>query len=343
MRWSSLLLLALSACSRAAPPVTPPSALCGAGSDRARCLDPRDAEQRLRRADLEILNSSDAPGGKQDAKVLTLRARDGDGRIVFRAKWRANSTGHSLNRPRHEVTAFALAKLVLEPEQNPIPPTSGHCFELAEYRAHVDENAEPSFGLSCVFGVLAYWLEDAHGIDDAEDEDLVDESEPLDEELFWQSATYRRSIANVNLLSYLVANGDSHSGQFVVTGSASAPRVHLVDNTIAFSSYRNPSIPSDESWASLRVPALSAESVQRLARVAPHDFDSLAVVEQYENRNGVLVHTRVGSARGDLKRGLRWAGGELQLGLSKREIEGVGNRARALVDRVATGEIPTFR
>jgi hypothetical protein len=330
-----LVLGCSSAGELAAParPLTPPLSLCDDWNERPACLDARDAEHRLQRPDLEILGASDAPAGKQGAQVLTLGVDDGAGRVVFRAKWRAHSTSHALNRPRHEVAAFALAKLLFEPSDCVIPPTSSHCFELTPYREHVDPSAVPSFPeITCVFGVLSLWLEDAR-----------DTSEPMDTELFWQSAAYRESLAGVNLLAYLIAHGDSHAGQFVLTGAERAPRVHLIDNTIAFSAYRNPSIVAEESWSRLRVPALPEALLARLARLGARDFAALAVIEQLENRGGMLVPVQPGPAAGDRSVGLRWVGSALQVGLTSREIADLYARARAIVDRAARGELATFR
>ena len=327
-----------------AAPLTPPLALCDGWNDASGCLDPRDAEHRLRRADLILLGATDAPGGRQGAKVLTLGAAEPAGRVVFRAKWRAHSTSHALNHPRHEVNAYALAKLVLGPQQTTVPPTSGHCFPLDLYRQRVDASATASFdGTRCVFGVLSFWMEDALGVDEAEDDDMLELSELFDPDLFWQSTSYRHSLADVNLVTFLISHGDSHSKQFVLTGSERAPSVHLVDNTIAFSGYQNPKIPLAQSWSLLRVPALSERSYQRLARLSPRHFAALAVVEQYENRDGVLVQIQPDPPRGALGAGLRWVGDDLQLGLTTREIRGVQVRAQSLLERVSSGRIPTFR
>lgn len=315
-----------------ATPLSAPTRLCDEAGPGAGCLAPADIEHWLARVDLEILGSKDTPSGKQGAKVLTVAARDAAGRVVFRAKWRAHSTSHSLNVPRREVAAYALQKTFLDPGDYVVPPASGHCFRLAEYRAYVDASATPSFeGIDCVFGVLSYWLEDTT------DSDLID-----DADLFWQSRSFGRSLANVNLVSFLIEHGDSHPKQFVLTGGDAEPRVYLVDNTIAFSEFRNPSVPEKWDWSRLRVPALPRDSVRRLSRLTPERLGSLRVIQQFEARRGQLVPVRRTRGPRHANAGLRWFQGSLQIGLTDAEIDRLSKRIEDLTRRVESGQTRTF-
>jgi hypothetical protein len=261
-----------------------------------------------------------------------VAAPDAGGRVVFRVKWRAHTTSHSLNVPFREVAAHAVQKLFLEPHEWVVPPAATTCFSLKSYRAHVDRNAKPPFdGINCVFGVLSYWIEDAHGMNGA-----------LDEELFWQSRTYRDSLANVNLMSFLIDHGDSHPAQFVTTGDSSEPRVHLVDNTIAFSDFRNPSVPPEWDWSKLKVPALPRRSVERLAAIDRRDLERLHAIEQYANQAGRLVRKPTPMRLGPTESGMAWVHGDLVLGLDDAEIARLEKRVREVVARVGRGEISTF-
>jgi len=225
-------------------PLTQPTRLCSFAQE-SPCRSPREVEEWLSRNELEILHATEAPQGKQDARVLIL-AQD-DRRVVFRAKWRALSTAHQLNVPRRELGAHAVQKLFLEPEDWVVPPAAGHCFELDRYRHTVDAKAEATFDdTACVFGFLSYWIENARGVEDAVDADWIESEELRESVRFRSDPVYRRSLSNLNLLSHLIDHGDSHPKQFVLSLSNDHLRVFLIDNSIAFSEFRNPSI--DHDW-----------------------------------------------------------------------------------------------
>ena len=201
----------------------------------------------------------------------------------------------------------------------------------------------PSFdSTNCVYGILSYWLEDAKSIDQAADTQRLDEDDLFDEDLFWRNAAYRRSLADVNLLAHLISHGDSHPAQFVVTGDRKQPRVHVVDNTIAFSDYRNPKLDADQDWSILHVPALSAESVERLRALRFQDVLKLGVIERYDNRDGQLVRTSLPARPAARASGIRWVGNRLEVGLTRSEIDRLWRRLRAVLKRADAGEIRTF-
>jgi hypothetical protein len=282
-------------------------------------------------------------GGKQEARVLTLVAASGTEPVRFRAKWRAQSTAHGLNDPRKEVAAHALQKLFLRPEDWVLPASAGYCFELAHYRTSIDPAAQPTFGgTRCVFGTLAYWLEQARGLAEARKLGMLRGPSLLDLEAFARVPSFRRTLADTNLLAYLASNGDTHAHQFVLTGSRQRPRVHLVDYTIAFAEYRNPTLGWQDQWSILHVPALAYESIARLSALRFEELEQLLVIEEYEARDGLLLPTEA-SAPFQRDLGLRWSGSRLQLGLTEREISQVWNRLRELLARVERGELQTFR
>jgi hypothetical protein len=218
--------------------------------------------------------------------------------------------------------------MFLEPDEYVVPPTVSRCFALEHYRSRVDPRAEPPFeGIGCAFGTLSYWLEGAMDLDEA-----------VDEELFWSSSSYRHSLANVNLLSYLIGHGDSHPAQFVLTGDATNPRVHLVDSTIAFSDY--------ETRAFRRVGLVECACPRCLARasrgcaVSPRALGRLAVVEQFDVSAGL-------SSRLDGKRPVRDRPG---LALAQRRLadqaphagSAAPVRIAAVLAKVERGEIRSF-
>lgn len=326
-----------------AAPLTPPTALCTASRTDASCRPADQVAEWLRRPDLEILGSTAAPLGKQHARVLTVAVSTPGGRVVFRAKWRDNSGAHSLNIPRRELGAYAVQRLFLEPRDWVVPPTAGHCFELESYRHRVDREAEPTFdGIPCVLGFLSYWLEDARTVEAAEDEGWIASENPNDPELVGESPAYRASLANLNLLSHLIDHGDSHADQFVLTRGVGGPRVYLVDNSIAFSTYRNPAIGHDWDWSVLHVRALARSSVERLAALTEPDVLRLRVIEQYVERDGMLVPAAATEPGRDTDGGLRWAGTALQIGLTDIEAQRVWRRVGGVLERVSDRKLGTF-
>lgn len=316
--------------------------MCTAGA-RDACRDPREVEAMLATAPLEVIASADPPAGRQDAKVLTLAADTARGRVVFRAKWRPNSSAHQLNSPRKELCAHAVQELLLPPEEWVVPPVASRCLPIDVVRARIDPEAQVSFpGGRCVLGFVSYWLEDARDLDQAEDEHLLADDTPLDPETTRRSPSFRRSVADVNLLAHLISHGDSHPDQFVVTGTRAAPSVHLVDNTIAFSHYRNPSLGERWDWSRLHVPAVRRATVERLRALTPADLDRLLVIEQHALEDGLLVPERPGAASPGSEGGIRFVGDRLQIGLTRTELALLRQRVRSVLRRVDEGRLATF-
>lgn len=311
-------------------PLSRPTALCHHEVAETACRPAEEVEGWLAETELRILHVMDTPAGRHGAKVLTLAAPSATGELVFRAKWRAYDTTNTLNVPRRELAAHAVQKLFLAPHDWVVPPTAGHCFPLDHYRVAVDAGATPTFdGTRCVHGFLSYWLEGALDIDDAEGEGWI-----ADEDL---TAGAEGLVANVNLLSHVIDHGDSHPEQFVLTAGSAGPRLHLVDNSVAFSLFRNPTLGPEWDWSKLRVRAVPRASAERLATLDEDDVMSLVVVEQYERSGGLLIHTRSGTPGHRTDMGYRWSGGDLQVGLTRTEASRVHDRIRGVVERLERG------
>ena len=274
---------------------------------------------------------------------MTVALPGAENRIVFRAKWRPHSSASLLNEPRKELGAYAVQKLFLQPHEYVVPPTVSRCFDLPRYKKAVDGKATASFdGVSCVYGILSYWLENAVEIEDAEDEELLDSDDPLDKELFAQSPTYRRSVADLNLVTYLIHHGDAHGKQFLATKEPGRPRLYSVDNSVAFESMKNPMMLLRGDWSTIHVPELPRAHVERLRTLTPDEWATLSVIEQFRRDGGQLVPIPVTGQAGPRDAGLRWVGDELQIGLTDVEIEGVKSRARDLGKRIAEGKLGLF-
>jgi hypothetical protein len=322
-----------------AAPLSMPKVLCTAGLQPAVPCRPADeVERRLVSPDLEILGATGTPSGIQGARVLTLRT-PGPPAVVLRAKWRAQSTITSKNDPRRELVAYAIQKLYLEPSEYVVPPTAAHCFPLAVYRARVWGRAQPTVrAVPCVLGFLSYWLEDVTGLKDAGREGWFDwEDDALDGDLFAENPTYRDSVANMNLLTYLIDHADTHTAQFVIRRDPSAPVVYSVDNSMSFGVKRNTRVRKD--WAKIQVPALSGRHVERLRQAS---IDSLASIAELEpDASGRLV-PRAPRARAAEADGIRWRDGRLVIGMTAAELDMLRDRVTLLFLAIDRGEVRLY-
>jgi hypothetical protein len=209
----------------------------------------------------------------------------------------------------------------------------------------VDKTASPTFpeqGVSCVYGILAYWLENVDKPSDAQEDGLWAKNDILDEHVFEKNGTYRKSVADLNLLTYLIRHGDAHDEQFLITKDRPSPRVYSVDNSIAFQSIKNPMLIFREDWSHIQVPAVSKRSVERLHAISKERWGSLEVIEQYEKRGRELVAVTPTGIIGPRDAGLRWVGLGLQIGLTSGEVAGVRDRRNDLLQNVKTGDVKTF-
>jgi hypothetical protein len=280
--------------------LTEPTQLCREGAGRA-CREAGDVEALLQRGDLEILAARETSTGVQGAYILTLRTRVVP-RVVFRAKWRPDSSETHRNNPRYELAAYALQKQFLEPREYVVPPTATHCFPIATYRARVNPKAR---GSQCVRGVLSYWLEDVTSVADAREAGWFRGSNDhiLDPARFARDRVYRDSIARVNVLTYMIGHRDSHARNFVLARAGKSPVVYSIDNSLSFTMAPNPRIPPFNDWSKLHVPALPRSVVDRL-RVASKSSETA--------------------------------------GLTREEIAGVRARMVELVRRVDRGELRVY-
>ncbi len=164
----------------------------------------------------------------------------------------------------------------------------------------------------------------------------------LDRARFARDPCYRTTIANLNLLTYLIDHrDDAKASNFLVSRGPPPPRAFSVDNGEAFSGLRPLRGWLVRSWSRLLVPALPAEAVERLRRMGRAQLARLAVVAQLELRDGRLRPVAPGPPF-DAAHGVRRRGELIQLGLTAPEIDGIGKRAAALVAQVDSGRIGQF-
>jgi hypothetical protein len=324
-----------------AAPLTTPTQLCRSRGPDIPCRDAREVEELLARADLEIVGAAKTPAGIQGARVLTLRA-PGPG-VVFRAKWRAHSTTSKRNSPRRELAAYAVQKLFLDPDEYVVPPTAAHCFPLAPFRKLVDRKARATFrDVPCVYGILSYWLEDVQSLKGARRAGWFDGvyHHALDLKLFEDNETYRASIADVNLFTYLIGHSDSHQGNFVITLEPDAPLVYSVDNSLSLGLPKNRKLKPHHDWSHIQVPALRRGAIDRL-RKASDAVERLGTVAVLEVKKGQLVQTKDSGGPPSLT-GLDLVGDRLSVGLTSDEIAGVRRRIAELMRRLDRGQVRLY-
>jgi hypothetical protein len=319
------------------PEVTLPAVLCLDPSleDDDFCLPSERVEAMLETSRLEILSVEAAPGGFSRPKKIYLRFpsdREGEP-IVFASKWKPAPRGGEgfNNSPRKEMAAYEFQKLFLDPDEYVVPPTVVFCVPVAQHSAEIADEPPTFPGTECVFGLAAYWLEN------------VTPKEARDLRRFERDEAYRASLAKLNLVTHLIDQRDSREANFLRSRDPDRPRVFSVDNGLAFGGFKNPFavmgfIPD---WAQVQVSALPRSQVDRLRRITRADLDRLAVVAQFENREGLLVRVPAGEPEA-LDEGVRAVGTTVQFGLTRQEIDGVEERLRHLLERVDRDEIELF-
>jgi hypothetical protein len=311
-------------------PLTSPARLCDDATLDAKsfCLPKRaDAMLRTEKFNIEQLRKNSGGIGGSDVLILEYPAEH----TVIKAKWRTSKKGGKgfNNSPRKELAAFKVQTLFLDPDEYVVPPTAGRCIETAALRKFLPKVEETFDGAPCVFGVLSYWLTNMS------DEDVFDEAR------LNRDPAYRRSVADMNLLTYLIDHRDTKQSNFLISTDPKTPRTFSVDNGMAFSGMRNPIAYFKKGWADLIVPALPKTQIDRLRKLTRRDLDTLLTVSQYSVTPHGLVETPPTAALSD-KEGVRRSGDVIQFGLTRHEVDGIEKRLKALLAKVDRDEIKVF-
>jgi hypothetical protein len=291
--------------------------------------------ERLLGGPVELLGMADTPSGTQGAKLLTLRALAGARSVVFRAKWRPQSSADLINEPRKELAAYAVQKLFLEGLELVVPPTVAYCFPLESYRRFAPNEAASFDSVDCVLGFFSYWLESVETVSMAREEGLLGKGDGIwDAQLFARDPTYKTSVAECNLLTFLINHGDAHTEQFLVEQTPYGLRAYVVDNSIAFRSIKNPMLLFRQDWSSIQVPWLPPRPIERLRQLTPEDFSRLGTIAVLERRERQLVGVPLPNASVENDgSSMSWSGSRLRIGLTRGEIELVRTRVRELLAR----------
>lgn len=349
---ASLFFLLLTACPSSMPrphgllgavPSTEPSMLC-IGSVNHGCRSAGDVVRRMQDTSIQLVQAAPAPRGAQGATVVTLRGSDG---VIFDAKWRALQTRSRFNDPIAELAAFRLQESLLEPVDFVVTPTAAACIDHSAYRA-LRHNIEFDMAYPCVPGVLSFWLQRAQSLTTARQHGLVpvpgEERNHGDPWLyepgrFRSDASYRRNVAHLNVLAFLMAHGDAHEGQFVVTGPPT--HVFMVDNSVAFDMGHRDAMNERQDLSRWLVPSIPRETAERLRAFAESEMLSLRVLATLAPDRGHMS-ARESAPFGSSGERVRRDGERLQLGLTDDEVEGVRVRAQELLRRIQTGLVTLF-
>jgi hypothetical protein len=334
--WILSVILSFAGCAAkmaqpAEMPLTPSAKLCDDPklAPKQFCL-PEQAGTMLSTGKFEILEVRKPSSGLGGAQVFFLKYPGEN--LVIKAKWKTSKQGgHGFNNePRKEIASYAIQSLFLKPDEFVVPPTIGRCIPMATFQEKVTPVEETFAGVPCVFGILSYWLTN------------VTADKVFDEARFNADPEYRKSVANLNLLTYLIDHRDTRPSNFLVSNDPKHPRTFAVDNGLAFSGFRNPlALFTKTNWAHIIVPSLPKEKLERLRHLTRRDFDTLLTVAQYSVTADGLVEVPVTAALSETN-GVRREGDVIQFGLTRSEVDSVESRVKDLLEKVDRGKIKVF-
>jgi hypothetical protein len=262
---------------------------------------------------------------------ITLKAEVAFGaRPPIRIKLRRAEPGADTfnNLPRYDQAAYELQKLLLDAPEYVVPPTALRMVPLAELRPYASAARSTFRGANEVLCVVQYWLQN-----------VIATADVLEPATLQSDAVYARHIGQLNVFTYLIRHGDSNAGNFLISTEPRGARVFAIDNGVAFASEES---DRGELWRSMRVKRLPADVVERQRKLREADLISrLGVVGQWQLEDGHYVPVPP-AANLASHLGVRRDGATLQMGLTRREIGDVWDRARRILKMVDEGEIVAF-
>jgi len=283
-------------------------------------------ETRLRSGQLNVVDNRGSRAQGDRTQRIVLSYPDGNSLLAKLAK-APYGGGEFNNEPRYEVGAYEVQRLFLDPVDYVVPPTVMRAVPLAWLREY-DSGASRTFdqASNSAVIVLQYWLLQ------------VTPENFYDRDRARTDSAYARYLGNFNILTHLIRHNDANTGNFLISQSEK-PRVFSVDNGVAFESE-----VSDRGyeWRNIRVERLSRATIDRLRTVTPDRLrEALGVLAQFRIENGQLF-SAPRTENLDRNRGIRRRDDVVQFGLTEREIRGVENRIRSLLEKVDKGDIVVF-
>lgn len=295
----------------------------------ANITRPIDELERLLTAEPLVITSAEIsrPKAKGD---ITLKADVAfGGAEPLRVKLRKAEPGaNSFNNvPRYDLAAYELQKLFIDPSEYVVPPTALRMVALDDFRKYSTDVQRTFPPAEQVLAVVQYWLSDIKVIADV-----------YNPERFASDPVYARHIGQLNVLTHLIQHRDSNVGNFLIGRAERGARVFSIDHGVAFASG---DADRGELWKDMRVNVLPADTVQRLRAITPAMLDArLGVLAQWQLRDGQWVAVPPGPNLSPRK-GVRREGDQLQMGLSKMEIDTLERLLERLLSRIDQGEITT--
>jgi hypothetical protein len=290
---------------------------------------PIDELERLLAAEPLVITSAEIsrPKAKGD---ITLKAEVSfGGAPPLRVKLRKAVPGAEEfnNVPRYDLAAYELQKLFIAPPEYVVPPTALRMVDLADFQKYQADVKRTFTGADQVLAVLQYWLSDITVVADV-----------YDAARFERDPVYARHIGQLNILTHLIQHRDSNVGNFLIGKAQVGARVFSIDHGVAFAS-----IDSDrgEAWKDMRVTRLPADTVAELRNITlPVLEQKLGVLAQWQLEDKKFVPAPLGPPL-SVHRGVRREGKDLQMGLTRAEIQAVHRLLTKLLERVDNGEITT--
>jgi hypothetical protein len=291
-----------------------------------------ELERMLADDPLKIV-SADKSRPKAPGDITSKAEVSFGGREPFRVKLRRSDPGAEgfNNVPRYDLAAYAIQRLLMDPNEFVMPPTALRMIPVAEFKSQYHDPAavKPTFrGADEVLCVVQYWLQN-----------VTNPPDILDMNKFDTDAVYARHIGQLNVFTYLIEHRDSNQGNFLISKAEQGPRVFSIDHGVAFAS-----LDSDRGtdWLELRVDRLPKDTIERV-RAMDKDLltSKLGVLGQWELRDGHYVPVPL-TANMRATRGVRIEGGVVQMGLTREEISAVAKQARNLLNKVDRGKVQVY-
>jgi hypothetical protein len=293
-------------------------------------LPPAELERLLAHEDPKILSVRGGVGGVMG--VLKLQVVFQPSGRELDVKWKKSPRGDAdgwNNSPRKEIAAYQIQKWFLDPPDYVVPTIVLRCLPPQVYTPIAAAEPANLPGTRCVTGAFVVWLEEVT-VPPVLYEDARFRGDPL----------YARHMADFNLLAYLIDHTDGREGNFLTSELESERRVFSIDNGVTFGArVHNFMVPN---WNAIRVPALRKETVERLRRVGPSDYEALGVVAELRVDDDLVLRPTEPTPNRAPSKGARVADGWIQLGLEADEIAALRRRVERLLADVDAGKIATF-
>jgi hypothetical protein len=295
----------------------------------ANITRPIDELERLLVAEPLVITRAEISRPKAKGDITLKADVSFGGAPPLRVKLRKAEPGADTfnNVPRYDLAAYELQKLFIDPPEYVVPPTALRMVALDDFRKYSTDVQRTFAPAEQVLAVVQYWLSDIKVIADV-----------YNPERFAADPVYARHIGQLNVLTHLIQHRDSNVGNFLIGRAERGARVFSIDHGVAFASE---DADRGELWKDMRVNVLPADTVQRLRAITPAILDArLGVLAQWALKDGVWVPVPPGPNLSPRK-GVRREGDQLQMGLSKMEIDTLERLLERLLYRIDQGDITT--